>query len=105
MTSEEIEPMKYGRHEYAVAVMDGKIYIAGGVGDDKDYSYLNTAECYDPITNEWTEIASMKHPRAEFALAELNGMLYAMGGHESIERYDPGQDIWTEVINSHAKNR
>lgn len=87
--------MDHGRYDYAGAIMNAKIYVAGGHGDHD--SILDSVECYDPAKNEWLEIANMNHQRANFALVELKGNLYAMGYHRSIERYDPVQDAWTEV--------
>lgn len=87
--------MHFGRYNYAGAVMNGKIYVAGGRGD-RD-SILHSVECYNPVNDEWVKIASMNHQRENFALVELSGNLYAMGHHKSIERYDPVQEAWTVV--------
>lgn len=95
MTPEAMEPMQYSRYSYAAAVMNKKVYVAGGTSDNN----LNqcSVECYDPAVGKWTKIANMNHPRANFGLVAFNAMLYAMGDHKSIERYDPVRDVWTEV--------
>lgn len=87
--------MGFGRFAYSATVMDGKIYVAGGqISVD---SYLKAVECYDPVVDEWTQIANMNYPRKSFGLVGKNGILYAMGHHETIERYDPFQKTWTVV--------
>lgn len=95
-----IEPMQYGRCNYAAAIMNGKIYVAGGDIDPFEYSpclRLSSVECYDPVDNKWTNVANMNFPRTNFALVESNGMLLAIGHHASVERYDPIRDVWTVV--------
>lgn len=87
--------MQFGRSNYAVVTMDGKIYVAGGQSSKS--TYLCSVECYDPSENEWTTLSSMNFPRANFALVECNGVFYAMGHHKSVERYDPMQNKWTMV--------
>lgn len=95
MQTKKLQPMQFGRFNYAAVSMDGKIYVAGGQSNKT--SYMCSVECYDPIDNEWKKLANMNHPRANFALVECNRVLYAMGHHKSIERYDPIQDRWTVV--------
>lgn len=87
--------MQYGRFSYSAAIMNGKIYVAGGKNSPD--SFLFSAECYDPTEGKWTKIANMNHSRADFGLVELRGSLYAMGHHKAIERYDPVRDVWSEV--------
>jgi len=41
-----VASMKRGRSGFGCAVIDGKIYVAGG-------DRTHTAEVYDPIRNEW----------------------------------------------------
>jgi len=91
-----------------VAVLNDKIYVAGG-------SHLNTAEMLDLSiggTHQWKPIASMNIDRQEFGMGALEGKIYAVGGIKkvpgarfpkdfakgilsSVEMYDPEQDVWT----------
>lgn len=87
--------MQYGRHGYSAAIMNNKIFVAGG--RDMNSLVLSSVECYDPIEGKWTEVARMNFPRTGFALVESNGRLYAMGHHKSIERYDSSRNVWTVV--------
>lgn len=83
-----------------VATLGGKMYVVGGEQESK---ILANGERYDPITDEWTEIASMLTPRCEFGMCALDGCLYAMGGWvgedigDQIEKYDPSEDRWSIV--------
>lgn len=90
-----IQSMHYARYNYSAAILSGKIYVAGG--EDGDDSYLCSVECYDPVTETWSTKANMNYQRSIFGLVEQSGMLYAMGHHQSIERYDPFQNVWTVV--------
>lgn len=84
----------------AVAILEGWLYAAGG---SHNGSALKTVERYDPLRNEWTQVASMRLPRSQFGLAALQGRLYAVGGYcgiseiEHVEHYDPLANKWTDV--------
>jgi N-acetylneuraminic acid mutarotase len=62
----------------AAGVIDGKLYIAGGMGID--YSVLSAMEMYDPATNTWAARAKMLTPRAGTGAAVVGGMLHVLGG-------------------------
>ena len=74
----------------------GKLYALGGYDGN---SYLNSVECYNPKSKEWTEVAPLRFSRSCFAAAVADGYLYALGGYgpsylSTVERYDPGTDTW-----------
>jgi N-acetylneuraminic acid mutarotase len=81
-----------------VAVVDGQIYIMGGLGKTKKM------EAYDPSTDTWSAKASTLRPRARSSASSVNGKIYAMGGNISsgtdsyafVDEYDPETDTWTE---------
>ena len=84
----------------AVAVLDNKIYVTGGLGDDDQP--LSRVDCYDPDTNSWSKVASMNVVRRGHSLVSLDGRLYALGGLDSsigyidsVEVYDPDNNTWT----------
>jgi len=52
--------MNHDRGNFQTEVIDGKIYAIGGAS--------NSLEVYDPVTNEWTELASMTNIRSFFRL-------------------------------------
>lgn len=64
---------------FAVAVLGGFLYIAGGEEMNDQQSPVSTAHRYDPRTDTWLQIANMKKRRESFQLGVLTGMLYAVG--------------------------
>lgn len=53
------------------------IYVVGGRDDTTE---LNSAERYNPQTNQWQPIVAMTSRRSGVGLAVVNGLLYAVGG-------------------------
>ena len=49
-------------------------------GEDIEKRALDTAEMYDPETNQWTEIASMNVARIKHAAVVCLGLVYVIGG-------------------------
>lgn len=52
------------------------VYIAGGSVEGADKGL----ECYNPVTEEWTQLARMKHSRGCFGMAAIGNNIYAVGG-------------------------
>jgi N-acetylneuraminic acid mutarotase len=79
----------------AAAVIDGKIYVAGGNGGGMAG---NEVESYDPVTNQWTIRASMFCARNHTAGGVIGGKLYVAGGRPGNqtchEVYDPATNLW-----------
>ena len=93
--------MATGRCGHAVAVLDGKLYVAGG---DTVHGLSNSVHRYDPAANAWEEVASMRLVRIFCSAAVLDGKLYVAGGEgpdegytSSVECYDPSTNSWEEV--------
>ena len=57
--------MATARYALGVAVLDGKLYAAGGekVEEDEDMP-VNTVERFDPVTNGWEAVAPMVTARS-----------------------------------------
>jgi N-acetylneuraminic acid mutarotase len=71
-------PLPITLQEFHAAVLDGKIYIAGGIGNgnaDSDRAYR-----YDPEENNWERISDLPGARHHMPLAVANDTLYAIGG-------------------------
>ena len=92
----------------AVRLSNGKVLVAGGQHESNDNSVssyvTNSAELYDPATNQWTLAAAMTYERSNHTAVLLNtGKVLVIGGvtngngsyHKSCEIYDPESDSWT----------
>lgn len=96
-----IKELAVPRQNAAHVVLAGFLYVIGG--DDEQDESLSSVEYYVPLTNEWKAATPMKRKRS-FAIAHaLNGFIFVLGGMaireniQSIERYDPRENSWTEV--------
>uniref|UniRef100_A0A8C5GRD7 Uncharacterized protein n=1 Tax=Gouania willdenowi TaxID=441366 RepID=A0A8C5GRD7_GOUWI len=89
-----------GRSLASCTTLNNKIYICGGWSN---YRVLNTAEYYNPDTNQWTLITPMGTPRYKLGVVAYMGHIYAVGGRDgsrdlrSAEAYDPVTNTWYDV--------
>jgi hypothetical protein len=90
------------RYATAAAVLDGKVYIAGGIerGGTADRVGARMEE-YDPDARIWTRRTPMPTARAFAAAAVIQGKVFVFGGLDdagkalaTVEAYDPGDDRW-----------
>ena len=94
--------MNTARHGHGVAVMDGKMYAAGGA--DGTGTRLSSVECFDPSTGQWSAVAAMSTVRYTHGVAVVDGKIYAVGGVDathtflsSVECFDPSTGQWSAV--------
>jgi N-acetylneuraminic acid mutarotase len=94
-------PLPTPRSEVASAVLDGKIYVAGGF----DASGRSTAvlEVYDPAADRWEARAAMPAPRDHAMAAAHAGRLFVFGGSlgeatRETFAYDPSVNAWTSLV-------
>ena len=71
-------PMPTPRFEISACILDGKVYVIGGV--DKNEYLTDNVEVYDPETNSWRTVAPIPEPLDHTGLASHNGKLYLIGG-------------------------
>jgi N-acetylneuraminic acid mutarotase len=100
-------PMPTARDGLASGVVNGKIYIIGGIVSGEDFGssiISDAAEEYDPATDIWTIKAPMPTARSFHAAAVVDGKIYVLGGNtepnffnhvDIVEEYDPATDVWT----------
>uniref|UniRef100_A0A3B5BAH4 Kelch-like protein 10 n=1 Tax=Stegastes partitus TaxID=144197 RepID=A0A3B5BAH4_9TELE len=95
-----IAPMQECRSSAGAAVLHGQVYICGGLGGPgPGAGPLQTAECYNPETNQWTAIEPMETRRYAAGVIAYNNQIYA-GGHNtvscvcSVTAYDPLLERW-----------
>ncbi|SHK69593.1 kelch repeat-containing protein [Rhodothermus profundi] len=77
----EVPPMPTPRYAAAAAVLNGYLYVIGGIGADG--ALLTTVEAYDPVRRTWIrDLPHLDDPRAYAAAVVLNGRIYLIGGLE-----------------------
>lgn len=76
-----LPPMRTARHSAAAAVLDGKIYVLGGMGEDR--TALTACEVYDPATKTWQVLPPMPFARYLHGAAALAGKVYVLGGNNA----------------------
>lgn len=82
-------------------VVDGDIYVIGGLGEDG--SSLKTVEIFDPVTGQWSNGTSLKTARDNPGSAVIDDLLYVFGGRNrnvkdtlsSLEVYSSDTDTWS----------
>ncbi len=101
--------MQTGRYALSSAVVDGKIYIIGGL--ISTFQMVTPAfatqsvEVYDPQADTWSKKADLPAPKAYAAVAALNGKIYVFGGvgsddaeaTSSVFVYDVQSDTWATL--------
>jgi hypothetical protein len=104
----------------AVLLPNGKVLLAGGTtGSTSDWTFLASAELYDPVTRRFTATGGMMVPRASHTAVLLpNGQVLIAGGHAgrgaaiqiyaTAELYDPATGTFrptgtmTHIRHKHA---
>lgn len=91
------------RGAHAAAVVDGSVYLVGGVGANG--SLIGEVHILHLETRTWTTGEDMPTPRDHLGAAPLDGKLYVVGGRSqslttntgALEVYDPGRNAWTPL--------
>ena len=103
----------------AVCALNGLLYVTCGVAvkiPDENYYESNKAsssmnlksfvQVYNPILDQWQELAPMISPRAGCRSVSLNNKIYVIGGSlhtgqttDIVERYDPYFNKWESCAN------
>ena len=90
----------------ALTSFNEELYLMGGLYlNDQDLSEVMICEVqkYNPMCNEWTQLASMKSCRAGHCAVVLEDLIYVIGGSDgltslkSVESYDPSTNRWSKV--------
>ena len=74
------EPMPTARGGMAAGIVDGKVIVVGGEGNDNSSGVFPQTELYDPQANAWTSLPNMRTPRHGMNAAGYQGKLYVPGG-------------------------
>jgi N-acetylneuraminic acid mutarotase len=85
----------------AACVVDGRIFVIGGVIESSHETPLHTVNEYDLATDTWTRKADMPTARMWHAASVVGSRIYVLGGEafggpvfSAVEEYDPSVDIW-----------
>ena len=101
-------PMPTDRNTPASALLDGKIYVAGGlhvINAVPDYNGLKAFEVYDLSTETWSVLPDMPTYRWGLSVVAFEGKIYVFGGRgisnrpAAVDVYDPQDSSWTTVTN------
>ena len=88
--------------EYAVAELDGKIYLLGGYPATR--ATVTTVQIYDTATDSWTIGQPLPAPNNHGMAASVGGKVYLIGGQttarsakyvDTVYEYDPAAPGWT----------
>jgi hypothetical protein len=90
------------RSGLTAAVIDGKIYVAGGYILSGGVVRQDVLQVYDPTTQTWSTLSDMPEARTGIAAASVRGRMYVFGGEpaSSVSKaleYDPTSDFWSEL--------
>ena len=92
------ESMPNRRGGGRAAVIEGKIYMVGGI---RSGGSVGDFASFDLSTGEWTPLPNMPTSRDHLAVAALGGRVYAISGRNpslrpEVEIYDTTSGEWTE---------
>jgi len=99
----DLAAVPFGSTHNGIAVLNSKIYIAGGFaarGHDQATDHFYS---YDPATDRWQELAPLSSPRGAPALIALAGKIHIIGGRNSPaaiathEIYDTASNRWSSA--------
>lgn len=95
------------RRSFAGAVLEGKYFMVGGLGEDQ--ALVESVDVFDLATGEWGSIPAPLQSRVFADLAVLDGKLYLAGGFvrgddghfeqaETVEVFDPSIGSWDVLM-------
>ena len=86
-----------------MATLQGRLFAVGGYCGISEIEHV---ECYDPMTNKWSDISSMNKCRMNHAVVTYSDRIYVVGGSnslgilDSIEKYNPDLNLWLIIRNT-----
>ncbi|XP_055335963.1 kelch-like protein diablo [Paramacrobiotus metropolitanus] len=115
---EEVAPLQVPRSCHGTAVLNDRIYVAGGsyFDDNGDLTKLSSVECFDPQTNSWQFVAALPVALDDVTMVGFKDRLYVFGGDsgesEAVVRlsnkvfcYDPVVNAWSELADMPTARR
>ena len=100
-------PMPMGVQEIYADVMDGLIYVGGGIPKDRA-DFTDQFLAYDAKVDKWTRLAPLPARRHHITISAAEGKIYAMGGftgalprwsiHRAMFVYDVKTNAWSDGV-------
>ena len=93
-------PMPIARSSGGAAVVNGKIYVAGGMPPTG-----SAFQVYDPAKDTWEQLPDLPTPRNHLAMGAIGGKIIVAGGRtavnafsrvDAVDIYDPATRRWTK---------
>jgi hypothetical protein len=75
--------LQEGRSGFGYALLDGKIYVAGGELIAEPVHAQDSAEVYDPASDAWSEIPALPTPVHGCGMLAWDGRLWLFGGSDT----------------------
>jgi N-acetylneuraminic acid mutarotase len=92
------------RYEFGAAAVGKNIYVVGGIFQPSVWLPTNQFECYNTITNSWSELPPIPHVVHHPGVASDGTSIYVIGGDGwriiplgFAWRYDPTKNKWTSL--------
>eukprot|EP00730_Choanoeca_flexa_P019302 TRINITY_DN9422_c0_g1_i1.p1 TRINITY_DN9422_c0_g1~~TRINITY_DN9422_c0_g1_i1.p1 ORF type:complete len:573 (+),score=120.47 TRINITY_DN9422_c0_g1_i1:162-1880(+) len=87
-----------------------RLLALGGLNENNPYKYLRTAECYNPVKDEWTVISDMFWDRAQSGVVSTGSNLYVLGGRNEevdaiVGNYNSVSQQWQEALDMTLPDR
>ena len=95
--------MRLPRSHFGMASLQGRLFAVGGYCGISEIEHV---ECYDPMTNKWSDMSSMNKSRMNHAVVTFSDRIYVIGGSnsvgilDSIEKYNPDLNLWLIIRNT-----
>lgn len=89
--------MPWATQEVYCTVLDGRIYVAGGLIRDQLHTRINDrVGVYDPASDSWSEAARLPQSRHHPMMATAKGHVWALGGYDRREggEWTSLTDVW-----------
>ncbi|MGH8103952.1 MAG: Kelch repeat-containing protein, partial [bacterium] len=103
-----LSPMPAARHHAVAAVVNGKIYVIGGLSGATQFIAQNTLFEFDPQSSTWAVKATLPMPRGAAMAGVINGRIFVAGGQRNslavtdCASYNPADNTWTTLANMPA---
>ncbi|XP_078574284.1 kelch-like protein 24a [Branchiostoma floridae x Branchiostoma japonicum] len=106
------------RYRHGMAVLQGKVYVVGGVNDEIRFSdperifshhhrvFREETEVYNELTDSWHMVAPLQQAVSSFGITTCCQKIYVFGGHtlrngtSVVQCYDHTQNVWAFVTPS-----